>query len=727
MLKALKTNKRLDYIITPLLSLLTVLTVLELWSANLAVPLNYRLDALVYSSWIKGIIENGWWLTNPSLGAPFGQNLYDFPYPATASLQVILFKLIGAISQNHWLTHNIYYLLTFPLITITSLFCLRELGVSRYVSVMGSILFAFVPYHFFHFVNHLFSSGYYTVPLAILLAVWIFKERELFFRIGKEKISRRFFIASGFATLLAISDIHYAFFGSFLILVAGLSGAIVRRNYRPLANALVLITLLSTIVVACLIPTIAYHNEFGSNPVAAKRSPAEADTYALKIIQMLLPVKEHRVPALNQVTDKYYVEMGFLNEASYATLGIVASMGFVITLLWLFLGRFSRINDEATRASLDILSILNGGALLLGTVGGFGTIFAFLISPQIRVYNRISIFIAFISLSAVCIVIDNIIKSTSNNGKSTRWLFAAMCTLSVVGVLDQTSPSYVQNYEKIAMEFNNDKNFISKLEATLPPNSMIFQLPYIPFPENGTVLKMTDYQHMKGYLHSKNLLWSYGAVKGREAAHWGNRISGKPVAELVQDVSVVGFQGIYLDRYGYDDNGRSIVAEISALTQSQPTEDQNGRYVFFPLQKYNQAMLSKPTNLELEEMKSSALHPVYVEWQQGCYDLEQDATRTWHWCSDNGTFTITNGRDIAQDATVSMTFFTNYDQSSILKFESDVYNGTFSISNKGTPFTTTLHIPPGTHVIHFSTDAPQVVAPLDTRDLHFHIDNFKIH
>ena len=50
--------------------------------------------------------------------------------------------------------------------------------------------------------------------------------------------------------------------------------------------------------------------------------------------------------------------------------------------------------------------MLNATALLYGTVGGFGTIFALFVSPQLRSLNRISVFIAFLSLAAVAACLD---------------------------------------------------------------------------------------------------------------------------------------------------------------------------------------------------------------------------------------------------------------------------------------------------------------------------------
>lgn len=46
--------------------------VMKLWLADLHVPFVYTGDALHVSAWIKGIVDNGWYLQNGFIGVPFG-------------------------------------------------------------------------------------------------------------------------------------------------------------------------------------------------------------------------------------------------------------------------------------------------------------------------------------------------------------------------------------------------------------------------------------------------------------------------------------------------------------------------------------------------------------------------------------------------------------------------------------------------------------------------------
>ena len=75
---------------------------------------------------------------------------------------------------------------------------------------------------------------------------------------------------------------------------------------------------------------------------------------------------------------------------------------------------------------------------------------------------------------------------------------------------------------------------------------MVFQLPYVAFPESPPAHKMRDYDHLWGYFHSDRLKWSYGAIKGREGDLWQRRAASEPAAEMVETLRGAGFGGVML-------------------------------------------------------------------------------------------------------------------------------------------------------------------------------------
>jgi phosphoglycerol transferase len=252
--------------------------------------------------------------------------------------------------------------------------------------------------------------------------------------------------------------------------------------------------------------------ENGKNPEVAMRSPIESEIYGLKIAQLLMPISGHRIPRLAIVPNYYNKAAPLVNENQMASLGLIGSLGFLILIVWILYLIGNGINFKEYYI-LDNLSIFNLYGLLLATIGGFGTVFAGLAFPEIRCYNRISIFIAFFSLFAVVLLLEEFSKRYVR-GNTPRLLFNAfLCLALAVGVSDQTSESFVPPYDSIRAEYLNDDAFIKNIEAIMPENAMIFQLPYVPFPEYPPVYKMDDYSHFRAYLHSKDLRWSYGTIK----------------------------------------------------------------------------------------------------------------------------------------------------------------------------------------------------------------------
>ena len=52
---------------------------LRLWDADIRVPFSYSGDGTLNLTLIKTVMERGWFYENPRLGAPSGQELYDYP------------------------------------------------------------------------------------------------------------------------------------------------------------------------------------------------------------------------------------------------------------------------------------------------------------------------------------------------------------------------------------------------------------------------------------------------------------------------------------------------------------------------------------------------------------------------------------------------------------------------------------------------------------------------
>ena len=565
-----------QYALTIFLTLLILMWVMKLWRADLNVPFAYFGDSLLYSIAAKGTIEYGWWLHNPSLGAPAQLN-YE-AYPAMDNFHFALMKLISVFTSDHAVVINLFYILTFPLTAITSLYFFRHFKVSFAPALVGSLLYTFLPYHFFR-SYHLLLAAYYLIPLMVLVLVWVSSADRFLVYASEGHRWPRFEWKSQIALFTVIvciiagsCGVYYPFFFCFLLLIAGIVSWFNSRRVAPLLTAMLLIALVCASVVVNHLPTIKYRRDHDAAAMG-NRSFVDAEVMGLKVTQLLLPIGGHRLESLNEL--KYRYNLGpLVNENDTASLGFVGSIGFLILIGALFY--------ERSPAMIDRISRLNIAAFLFATIGGFGVLFALMISPQIRAYNRISVFIAFFSFIAVVQLLDALLKSLVDR----RWrilYYVGLAVIVVAGVLDQTSWTFffVPEYEKITREYQSDVEFVTQIEASLPPRGMVFQLPYMQFPESPTIQKMIDHEHLKAYLHSKTLRWSYGVAAGEKDDTWQRTVAAQPVTELVKSLEGAGFSGIYINRDGYEDRGAKIESELTSALAVQPIVSRQGNLVFF--------------------------------------------------------------------------------------------------------------------------------------------------
>jgi len=564
--------------------------IMDLRKADIGVPFTYHGDALLCGSLIKGLIDNGWYLHNSFVGAPDGQYLYDFP--VNANLDLIIMKIISIFIPNYAATINIYFLLTFILTTISTMLVLRHFNVSYSVSILGSLLYSFVPYHFLRGIGHLTLAAYYMIPAIVMVILWVSMSSPdrlislVEIRAGTKRLNRKSLMMVVICLLISSSFIYYPFFSCFFLLIAGIINYISNNNKYSLLNSFILISIIIFGVLVNASPSIIYMYENGKNPEVAMRSPIESEIYGLKIAQLLMPISGHRISWLATVPNYYNKAAPLVNENQMASLGLIGSLGFLMLIVWILCLVCNGINLKEYYV-LNNLSIFNLYGLLLATVGGFGTVFAGLVLPEIRCYNRISIFIAFFSLFAVVLLLDMLSKRYVR-GNTPRLLFNAfLCLALVVGVSDQTSESFVPPYDSIRAEYLNDENFIKNIEAIMPENAMIFQLPYVPFPEYPPVYKMDDYSHFRAYLHSKDLRWSYGTIKGRQGDNWQRTVANMPVDDMLKTLSQAGFEGVYIDTYGFEDSGAKLISEIKQALGTEPLVSDNQRLYFFEMTMHN--------------------------------------------------------------------------------------------------------------------------------------------
>lgn len=618
------------YIFGLILCVFTMYFVLQLWQFNLFIPYVYNGDGLSSGLLIKGMIENGWYNINPLVGVPGGLEMYD--YPIIDSLHFFIMKIISFINSDYAFVMNMYYLLTYPLVMLTTMIVFIELKINPLLALLGALLYTFLPYHIFR-GGHLFLIGYYLVPLAILIVIWIATQERLFFsqNLGKKltwSINKKSIAALVICILVSCNGAYYAFFTCFFLIIIGIYTSLSSKKILPLLISSVLIATVTLGVAVNILPSFVHKYKNAGNPIVSARNFEATETYGLKITQMLLPITNHRIDWVAAQKEKYNRNAPLVNENDTAALGVLGGIGFIVLLFSsLFLQRF----NGTIVASLGVLNL---SAILLGTIGGFGTVFAILVTAQIRSYNRLSIFIAFLSFAFLMILASSIYERYGHRRVAKYALRFSVVVCAIFGIYDQTSPSLVPS-SIIEKEYYSDGAFIAKIEEVVPKDAMIFQLPYVSFPEGEHIQNLGNYDLLKGYLHSDSLKWSFGGMKNREGDVRFRELVKKEINVAMEMISAIGFQGIYIDRNGYSKEYlNNLENELLKMVKISPIESNDKRLVFYDMKEFNSELKMKRSPEELEDIREQ-----YVSLSIG-KRFVLDGTLGWQFAWDSKGFKV---------------------------------------------------------------------------------------
>lgn len=591
--------------VAALASALTV-WVYRIYEMSPRVPLVFGGDGATNQMHIKSIIENGWWLVNDDLGAPFGQFNHDFP-AGGESLQFLALKAMALFSSDSGLLFNLYYFATFPVVAAVTFLVVRHLRFSYAVSALVSTLYAFLPYHFAHGPHHLLRSGYVAAPLALLLLLWALEGPDGF-RLGHGANRRwrqgRAAVAALSVVTIATTDTMLAAFAATLLAATALVTSIRHRSVPRLVPGAVLTGGILVVFLLVNAPTILHAVEHGKNEVAGRRQTVEAEAFGLKISDMVLPVPDHRVPVLRDLTAKTH-NTPVPSEWGQA-LGVIGAVGFFVIVYRGLSRLLVGPGEPSPRSRLaDVLSGVTLTAVLFGTISGFSMVLSVFGLAQIRTWNRIVVVIALACLLVVAIGLEAAWPRLRRHRAVQRRPAVVggilMVTLLAVGLLDQV-PRGSPDYDRLDAEFLSDKNFVDSIEQELPDGSAVFQLPIVSYPEPSSEEYRVDYDLLRGYLHSEDLRWSYGAVKGRDRADWQLDLAAEPLAEVVRAVAAMGFDGISVDRFGYDDGAASLEAVLRRILRVQPIVSDNGRLSFFDLRPYRERLEQRVGEAQLSRL-----------------------------------------------------------------------------------------------------------------------------
>ena len=531
---------------------------------------------------------------NARIGAPDISALIDTPFqdPAYGFLVFILSWLPSPAAIEYGII-----LVTFAASAFTMFLVVRVFTNDHLLMFIFAVLGSVTPYHMMRGIGHMTLSHYWNVPLGVLLALYIALMHDRRFDPKDKKMYL-------LAVLVGLGNVYYSFFCLLIMMVGEVCQFIAVRNRHNLLKGLRLILVTILTFFAGIAPKIWYGHVAGENIVAGIRYPIETEMYGMKLSQLLLP------PAYSlwgRITQVYNILFD-VTENRLSSLGIVAVIGFCVLVIWLLIRVISPglenqikqrnqdnqssqgnhgFTQSSSGAALSILAVFALGLVVWCTIGGFSSLFSMVFSPEIRATNRASILIVIICLLALVILLDRVLRHPP------AWLrrgavYGITLVLMVVGIFEACHGIRLALYSDGMQNLHEElKAFYEKVEDSLPKEAMVYQLPFVLFPESLAVNEMQDYTQMEGYLYTDSLRWSYGGMKGRNLAARDLYAGDGQSKTFVRNILEAGFNGVVVYSEAYADGAEGIRSFYEQTLGLTPVCSESNHRIFYDISSLN--------------------------------------------------------------------------------------------------------------------------------------------
>jgi phosphoglycerol transferase len=503
------------------------------------------------------------WKQVKDLGAPDGANWSDWPSieePQAAFLE-LLAKVLGVFAGL-----NVGLLIGHLLAAATFYAVCRVSDCNRLWSAGAGLAFGIAPYAFAQSPHHINCEYTWHIPLFLLVWKWVSTEP------GLTPGTPRFWWAVGIGFLAGVQNVYYTNILCQLTLIG--AAVVYCRNHslRALLSACAVVAAAASAFALMNVDTWSYRFSHGPNTAAVEREYRWLELYGLKLVDLVIPPVTHRWQTLADFAVAHRAATPLNDEGSY--LGIVG-----LAALALLVGRavFGVVRGRTPAVPLEAWQVL--WILICFSTGGLNTVLGALGFTLFRAGCRYSIVILAIVLlhAAQRLTALQIQREQKDRDRSSlMFSLAVAAALCLLIFLDQVPrpPSAAQK-AAIARQVESDREFVAKIEAALPRDAMVFQLPIMRFPESPGA-GLPSYDHFRAYLYSKNLRFSFGSMKGREREKWQLELLSLSFDEALKAIRDRGFAAIYLNRKGFSDRGKAIEDRLINMGDAPPITDASG-------------------------------------------------------------------------------------------------------------------------------------------------------
>lgn len=689
--------------------LLIAFQALGLWHHDLRVPLSYSEgDTVVMLMYIKGLVQDGWPTTITHLSAPFVYPGAAFPQLTSTDWTII--KALSVLTSEPGTLLNVFWLLTLVFSAWTAAYAAYQLRVSKTLAFAGGVLYAFLPFALLRSVHHL-NLVYYLVPLLCLLAAVIASG-------GDGVRNSRNAIMAGLAAcvLQGFDYVYYSFFAALLFGMAGLISC-KRGSMRALRLPALAIALVSASTAINLTPAFLAWEKHGLPPEMGYKSIAESEIYGAKLRLMLSPHAANPIEPFGRIARKAaHANFPNENENTTARLGLYGALGLLIMILSVLrLG-----SGTPLKQPIGSISSLGLATLLVITVGGFGAVINVLSVPDIRAYNRFSVYLSFFSITAAGLWLQEKFRNAHPAGRVIGAVLLG-CFM-VFSLYDQLldGANLRAHLAEDTLRVHDERAAVARLEHAFPAGASVLELPFTGYPPISTFNEMMSYDHGRPYLWSEHVKWSWPSFT-RQHRTWQDKLNALHGADLVRAAALSGFDAIWLDRAAYKDQGREMLASL-ASGAAQQLDIGSKRYAILDIRKVAADLRAELGESEFRRQSSSLLGGgVLLAWKDGFYEEERNPEgRRFRWAKDAAALALRNPGDV--DLEVCAAFDIASPNDGAVQIEGAKQPLNVQTSGVRQPVRLALEVDAGKKsTLRFLTSLPRLDAPGDPRSLQFYV------
>jgi hypothetical protein len=236
---------------------------------------------------------------------------------------------------------------------------------------------------------------------------------------------------------------------------------------------------------------------------------------------------------------------------------------------------------------------------------------------------------------------------------------------------------------------------------------------------------MQGYDHGRAFVWSDRLHWSLPSFSRRHSA-WVENIQRAP--NLAEALALSGFAAIWLDRFGYGDDGGEAHASLLEQGAVDMFSDSSGRYVALDLRPLTRRLREEMGAESFEQRAAELVAQLLLEWHSGFYaeELGTDGKRL-RWSTRTSRLVVWNPMD--EPVAGSLSFFLASAKAGVVILETESQEHRLRLPGDFQP--ARVHLPLSLEAgerqsVWLSGKMGRVDADGDSRDLRFLLSDYQL-